>query len=382
MHERVSDEGRSDLSLLVDDDHEVHGTRRARHRRRRRARGLLTSLVALIVLAGLVVGVFFGGRAILAVVSDVPDYTGTGIGAVEVRVNAGDTTADIATALLDAGVVRSERAFREAAAEDADALSIQPGLYTMREQMPASLALGLLLEPGTRLVESVTIPEGFTLDQILVRLSEGTQISLQELQTAAAQVDSLGLPGWAAGRLEGFLFPATYEFDPTDDALTVLGEVVGQFTAVAERLQLEQRAAAAGVSPYDIVVIASMVQSESRIDAERPQISRVILNRLQQDIPLGIDATTAYDLGKSGTDLTTADFQIDSPYNTRLNTGLPPTPISSPGEVSLEAALAPASGDWVYYVLSDAEGNHVFTASAAEFEAAKAECVRLDLGCG
>ncbi len=381
MHERVSDEGRSDLSLLVDDDeHPVAG--RARHRRRHRARGVLTALIALVVLGGLLLGVLLGGRAILDVFSDVPDYTGAGSGAVEVRVNPGDTTADIATALLDAGVIRSERAFREAAAEDPDSLSIQPGLYTMREQMPATLALGLLLDPGARLVESVTIPEGFSLDQILARLSEGTQIPLQELQTAAAQVDQLGLPAWAGGRLEGFLFPSTYEFDPRDDALTVLQSVVGQFVAVTDRIQLETRATAAGVAPYDIVVIASMIQSESRIDGERPRIARVIYNRLAQGIPLGIDATTAYDLGKSGTDLTTADFQIDSPYNTRINPGVPPTPISSPGEVSLEAALAPEAGNWIYYVLSDAEGNHFFTASAAEFEAAKAQCARLGLGCG
>lgn len=381
MHDRVSDLGRNDLSLLVGDDEDA-APGRARHRRRRRVRGFFGTLIALVVVVGLVAGVFLGGRAILAVVSDVPDYTGAGTGAVEVRIDAGDTTADIATALLDAGVIRSERAFREAAAEDPDSLTIQPGLYTMREQMPATLALGLLLDPGTRLVESVTIPEGFTLEQILLRLSEATQLPLQNLQTAAAQVGELGLPEWAGGRLEGFLFPSTYEFDPTADAMTVLRTVVAQFTQVAERTQLEQRAAAAGVTPYEIVVIASMIQSESRIDGERPRIARVIYNRLLQDIPLGIDATTAYDLGKSGTDLTTADFQVDSPYNTRINVGLPPTPISSPGEVSLEAALAPAAGDWIFYVLQDAEGNHFFTSSAAEFEAAKAQCVRLGLGCG
>ncbi len=380
MLDPVTDDD-GDLSLLVDTG---HPPRRPRHRRRR-ARNVLGSVLAVVVIGALVVGVFFGGRVLLQAVGafgDVPDYTGFGAGSVQVRIDQGDTASDIAAALFEADVVKSERAFRDAATADENSLSIQPGLYELPTQLPAMRALELLLDPQTRVTKIVTIPEGFTEGQILQALAEGTGIPLVDYQTAANQVESLGLPAYAQGRLEGFLFPSTYTFDPKDEALGILQQLVAQFTTVATGLDLEQRAAQLGVSPYDIVIIASMIQSESRIDGERPKIARVIYNRLAQSIPLGVDATTAYDLGKPGTDLTTSDFQIDSPYNTRLNVGLPPTPISSPGEASLEAALTPVDGNWIYYVLEDTEGNHFFTASAAEFEAAKARCQQRGLGCG
>lgn len=378
-----SQSGHGDLSLLVDTERPPRS--RARHRRRGRVRSILGSILAIVVIAALVLGVFLGGRALLGAIgafSDVPDYTGTGTGSVQVRIDQGDTAADIATTLFEADVVMSERAFRDAATANADSLSIQPGLYELRRQLPAALALETLLDPAARLTQIVTIPEGFTLDQILLALAEGTEIPVVEFESAANQIEALGLPAYASGRLEGFLFPATYTFDPDDEALGILQELVAQYTAVASSLNLEERAAQLGISPYDIVVIASMIQSESRIDAERPKIARVVYNRLAQDIPLGIDATSAYELGKPGDELTTEDFQVDSPYNTRLNLGLPPTPISSPGEASLEATLGPAAGDWLYYVLQDAEGNHFFTASPAEFEAAKARCEAAGLGCG
>lgn len=346
---------------------------------------MVGSLLAVIVIGALVVGVFFGGKVLLEAVGafgEVPDYTGAGSGSVQIRIHQGDTASDIATTLFDADVVKSERAFRDAATSDQESLSIQPGLYELRTQMSAALALEMLLDPLARLTEIVTIPEGFTQEQILQALAEATDIPLVEFETAANQVEMLGLPEYAAGRLEGFLFPSTYTFDPQDEAQDILAQLVAQFTTLTNSLNLEQRAAQLGVAPYDVVVIASMIQAESRIDAERPMIARVVYNRLAQNIALGIDATSAYQLGKPGTELTTEDFLIDSPYNTRLNVGLPPTPISSPGEASLEAALAPADGNWIYYVLEDAEGNHFFTASAAEFEAAKANCQQLGLGCG
>ena len=378
----VTNDDGGDLSLLVDTE---RPPRRSRHRRRRRVRSIITSLLAVLVIGALVAAVLFGGRALLGAFGafgEVPDYTGAGTGSIEIRVDQGDTASDIATTLFEADVVLSERAFRDAATANQESLSIQPGLYELRTQMSAALALDLLLDPVARLTEIVTIPEGFTQAQILLALAEATDIPLVEFENAANQVESLGLPAYTAGRLEGFLFPETYTFDPQDEALEILQRLVAQFTTAATSLDLEGRAAQLGIEPYDIVVIASMIQSESRIDAERPMIARVVYNRLEQNIPLGIDATSAYDLGKPGTELTTEDFLVDSPYNTRLNVGLPPTPISSPGAASLEAALSPVPGNWIYYVLEDAAGNHFFTASAAEFEAAKARCEAAGLGCG
>lgn len=376
----VTDEEQGDLSLLVDPDQPRRG--RARHRRRRRLRTFIASVLAIAVIGGLLVGIFYGGRAILGSFGSIPDYTGAGSGSVKVRINQGDTSSDIATTLVKAGVVQSERAFRDAANANPDSLTIQPGLYQLRAKMQASLALGRLLDPASRLFDVVTIPEGFTVEQVLLALSQATGAPLESFRSAAAQVDQLGLPAYSGGELEGFLFPATYELDPEADPISILQTMVARFTAMATSVDLEARAAAIGKSPYDVLTVASMVQSESRVNGERGMIARVIYNRLSQGIPLGIDATTAYDLGKPGTELTTADFRIDSPYNTRLNKGLPPTPISNPGEASVEAALAPAPGPWTYYVLEDSAGHHFFTDSAAEFQAAKARCQAAGLGCG
>ena len=118
------------------------------------------------------------------------------------------------------------------------------------------------------------------------------------------------------------------------------------------------------------------------LDEERVNVAQVVYNRLAQGIPLGIDATLAYGLGKNGNDLTVTDLQTDSPYNTRTRAGLPPTPVSSPGEASLEAALAPTTGNLLYYVLESEDGRHFFTADYAEFMAARERCAAAGLGCG
>ncbi|MBA3252540.1 MAG: endolytic transglycosylase MltG [Geodermatophilaceae bacterium] len=380
----MTDDGRSDLSLLIDE--ERPGPSHHRRRRQGPGRRLFAVLLTLVVLGGLLAGVFYGGRAIMGAFSsfstDVPDYEGSGRGSVEIRINSGDTASEIATALLDSDVIASERAFQNAATANPDSRAIQPGLYSVRMEMSAEAALQLLLDPASRVTDLVTIPEGFTVEQILPALAEATDIALGDYQAAAGDVAGIGLPGYAQGRLEGFLYPSTYELDPEQGATQVLQSLTTQFTTTAGQLQLEERAESLGLTPYEVVVVASMIQSESRIDSERPMIARVIYNRLAQGIPLGIDATSAYELNKPGTELTTEDLQNDTPYNTRINLGLPPTPISNPGEASLEAALSPAVGPWIYYVLEDEEGNHFFTESAAEFEAAKAQCDARGLGCG
>ncbi|HEX2073476.1 MAG TPA: endolytic transglycosylase MltG [Geodermatophilus sp.] len=359
------------------------GGGRAARRARRRRRRPLAVVLALVVLAGLVAGIVFGGKALLNLVNPASeDYAGQGSGSVEVRVGVGDTLSDIARALVDAGVIASVGPFVEAAEADPAAMGIQPGVYAMRERMSGDAALDLLLDPATRLFSRVTVPEGFTVQATLQRLAEGTDTPIEELQAAAADLAALGLPAYANGQLEGFLFPATYDFQPDDTAVDMLRAMVQQFTETATRIQLEQRAAATGRSPYEIVTVASMVQSETRLDEERADVAQVIYNRLGQGVPLGIDATLAYGLGKNGNDLTVTDLQTDSPYNTRTRAGLPPTPISAPGEASLEAALAPTTGNLLYYVLESSDGRHFFTADYAEFQAARERCAAAGLGCG
>ncbi|WP_448608078.1 endolytic transglycosylase MltG [Geodermatophilus sp. URMC 60] len=351
--------------------------------RRRRGRSPVAAVLSLLVLAGIVGGIFYGGKALIGLVNPGgEDFTGQGGGVVEVRVSSGDTLSDIARTLVTEGVIASPGPFVDAAETEPAATGIQPGVYALRSQMSGAAALDLLLDPASRMVSRVTIPEGFTVQAVLDRLAETTGTPVAELEAAVADPAALGLPPYAGGRLEGYLFPATYEFEPDDTPVDVLRQMVGEFTATAERLQLEQRAAAAGRTPAEIVTVASMVQSETRLDEERADVAQVVYNRLGQGIPLGIDAALAYGLGKNGNDLTVTDLQTDSPYNTRTRAGLPPTPISSPGEASLEAALAPSAGDLLYYVLENAEGGHFFTADYAEFQAARARCAAAGLGCG
>ncbi|MEX5719257.1 endolytic transglycosylase MltG [Geodermatophilus maliterrae] len=364
-----------------DDDHHDGSGRGTRSGRRRRSP--LANLLALVVLAGVIAGVVFGGRALIGLVNPAAeDYAGAGTGTVEVRVGGGDTLSDIARTLVDQGVIASADPFVDAAEADPDSMGIQPGVYSLRAQMSGQAALDLLLDPASRLVSRVTVPEGFTVAATLQRVAEATGLPIEEVQAAAADTASLGLPAYANGRLEGFLFPATYDVEPDDTATEVLRGMVGRFTEVATDLQLEQRAAASGRSAYDVLVVASMIQSETRLDEERADVAQVVYNRLTQGIPLGIDATLAYGLQKNGNELTVTDLQTDSPYNTRTRAGLPPTPVSSPGEASLEAALAPTAGDLLYYVLESEDGRHFFTSDYAEFQAARQRCADAGLGCG
>ncbi|PRY50670.1 UPF0755 protein [Geodermatophilus tzadiensis] len=360
-----------------------HGGSRRGTRNGRRRRAPLVNVLVLLVLAGLVAGIVLGGRALIGLVNpEAQDYAGAGTGTVEVRIGGGDTLSDIARTLVDQDVIASAEPFVEAAEADPASMGIQPGVYSLRAQMSGQAALDLLLDPESRLVSRVTVPEGFTLSATLQRVAEATGLPVEEVQAAAADTAALGLPAYANGQLEGFLFPATYDVEPGDTPTDVLRGMVGRFTEVATDLQLEQRAAASGRSVYDVVVVASMIQSETRLDEERANVAQVVYNRLAQGIPLGIDATLAYGLQKNGNDLTVTDLQTDSPYNTRTRAGLPPTPISSPGEASLEAALAPSAGDFLYYVLESEDGRHFFTADYAQFQAARQRCADAGLGCG
>ncbi|WP_369254537.1 endolytic transglycosylase MltG [Geodermatophilus amargosae] len=363
------------------DHHDDHGPRRTRGGRRRRSP--LANVLALLVLAGVIAGIVFGGRALIGLVNpEAQDYAGAGSGTVEVRVGEGDTLSDIAGTLVDSGVIASSEPFVDAAESEPAATGIQPGVYVLRAQMSGQAALDLLLDPATRQVSRVTVPEGFTLEATLQRIAETTRLPIEDLQAAAADPAALGLPAYAEGQLEGYLFPATYDVEPGDTAADVLGAMVSRFTDTASGMQLEQRAAAAGRSVHDVVVVASMVQAETGVDDERADVAQVIYNRLTEGIPLGIDAALAYGLDKNGNDLTVSDLQSDHPYNLRTRAGLPPTAISAPGEASLEAALAPTTGDLLYYVLESRDGTHFFTASYDEFVAAKQRCAAAGLGCG
>ena len=377
--------GHDDLGFFAPDQYErpSRSDRRLQEsrRRRRRRRRLVAPLLALLLVAGLGLGAFLGGRSLLSGFGTTPDFPGQGGGSVLVRVSPGDTASDIAATLVDKGVVKSEKAFANAAKSDPRSVGIQPGTYRLRTEMSGASALALILDPAARVLSRVTVPEGLTAAATLKLLAQRTSIPLAEFEAAAEDEKVLGLPAYAKGRIEGFLFPETYDVEPGMSAADLLGAMVETYKREVDASGLSGRAASVGLDPYRLLVVASLVERETQRADERPKVARVIYNRLEQDFYLGVDAAVLYGLGRSGGPLTAADLAKPTPYNNRLVKGLPPTPIANPGVASLRAAAEPATGNWLYYVLDPEAGGgrHLFTADRDEFNTAKAKCVAAGL---
>ncbi len=333
-------------------------------------------VVVVLVLLGLLVGAALGARALLSSFgggssSAATDYPGPGTGEVLVQVDQGDTASDIAVELQDKDVVASAGAFRTLAAQDTRSRSVQPGSYLLRAQMSAAGALDLLLDPAARAQNRVTLPEGVTLADALQRIADSTEIPLEDLQSAVEEPEELGLPDYAEGQVEGFLFPATYDVEPDTTAVQVLTRMVERFDAAATELELEERAEQIGRTPYEVLITASLIEKETAFPDDRAKVARVVYNRLDDGMPLQFDSTVNYIREEKKARLTLDDLKQESDYNTYQNTGLPPTPIDSPGAEAIEAALTPAEGDYVFFVTIAKDGRSLFTADYDEFINAK-----------
>jgi uncharacterized YceG family protein len=332
--------------------------------RARRRRRPFAVLISLLVLGGLIVGIVVGGQKLLGMLDpSSQDYTGEGSGNVEIRVREGDTLSDIARTLVDAGVVASIGPFVDAAETDPASRGIQPGVYQLRQEMSGRAALDLLLDPVARLVSRVTFREGLTVGQTLQQLADRTGTPIEELNAAAADPAALGLPAYANGMLEGFLFPATYDFEPDDGPADMLRAMVSRSQQALDSLQIpvEQR--------LTVLTKASIVQAEAASAEDMGKVAQVLENRLADGMPLQLDTTVNYANGKAGITTTPQDRQNPSPYNTYMHAGLPPGAISNPGEAALEAVLAPTPGDWRFFVVVDPDtGETRFAVTAAEHQ--------------
>jgi len=344
-----------------EDDHAyVPGGKR---RKGRSSKGCLAVLIALVVLVG---GFYFGLTRGVEWVSDQfqgpDDYAGPGTGSVEFTVNEGDTIAQMGRNLKADGVTKSVQAFIDAANGDPDSSGIQVGAYELQKEMRAADALEVLVDPANLIgFPTVTIPEGLRLTEIVSTLAENTKFPAAAWNRALQQPDKLGLPDYAEGNAEGYLFPATYEIKPGMKPVAILQMMVARWNEAAEAADLEARAEELGHTPGELMIIASLIQAEGR-GSDMPKISRVIYNRLDgpgdkggTNGTLGIDAAIAYGLGLSpgSTELTPDQLAEDTPYNTRINAGLPPTPIEAPGDDAIAAAANPDEGNWYYYVTVD-----------------------------
>lgn len=289
--------------------------------------------------------------------------------AVLVEIPFGASTNDIAIILSDEGVVANSTFARLQWRGDGP---FEAGEYVFAKNMSLSeaeavLVAGPIITPGM----PITIPEGLWLADIRSRMLDALpEFNPTELSTALfGNVVRSDFQPTEISSLEGLLFPDTYQVgeEELDNEVDLVRRMIEQMDATLVGLGYEQALERTGYTPYEVLIIASMIEEEAKVREDRAKIARVIYNRLELDIPLGIDATVLFALGRHTAELTVQDLAIDSPYNTRIYRGLPPTPIAAPGRAALEAALNPVEGDWIFYVLADTDGSHFFTDSEQEF---------------
>jgi len=248
---------------------------------------------------------------------------------------------------------------------------LKAGLYHLSAGLSLPRLTNLLIQ-GPPDAREFTIPEGFTLSQIADLLAQKGLTTRQAFFQAVAR-DQFPYPflsGLPSGphRLEGYLFPDTYKVGSDISTYDLIDMMLGQFDYEIKKLHYARRAAAAGLTLHQAVIIASMVEKEAKVDRERPLIAGVIENRLRRGMPLQVDATVEYALGGNRAKLYYKDLRVNSPYNTYKITGLPPGPIACPGTASLLAAVEPARTDYLYYVAKP-DGTHAFATTLAQHEA-------------
>jgi len=296
------------------------------------------------------------------------DYEGAGNGTeVDVTITAGDIGSDVAQTLVDSGVTASFDVFYELLLEREEEAVFIPGSYRLQQRMSAQAALDALLDPANRLVSTVAVREGITLPTIVELLSAGTGIPEADFEAVLdGDPAEFGVPADAPG-FEGWLFPATYQFDPGVDARGIVQTMIDRMIESLDGF---------GVPPEDrleVVTIASLLQREARMADDFYKVSRVIQNRLEAGMRLQFDSTAHYGAGRTGGSVWSDADELndDNPYNTYVIDGLPIGPISAPGDHALDAALHPADGDWLFFVTVDLRtGETVFTRTADQHAAA------------
>jgi len=357
--------------------------RAARSHRKGRGCALPGCLAAMVALAILVGGGYLALTKGVDVIKDKlagpEDYPGPGSGQVLIEVHEGDTGTDIGNTLKSQGVVKSVQAFTDAYAANPDAQTIQVGFYEMLRQMKASDAVELLVDPDNLIENTVTIPEGLRVVDIVEVLADKTDFSKKQFEKVLDNPGPLGLPSYAAGNAEGYLFPATYAFPPKSTPTSMLKAMVDRWRQAADEADLKGAAPELGYTPEQLMIVASLVEAEARGE-DMPKVARVIYNRLETEgAPtfrlLQIDASVNYGLQQDlGVALTSDQLRQDTPYNTYTRTGLPPTPIEAPGDDAIAAAAHPADGDWFFYVTVNLRtGETKFAETLEEFNRYKAE---------
>jgi UPF0755 protein len=320
-------------------------------------------LVGIVLISLLVIG---GGtgylmraqiRAAIDTISGV-DFQGSGTGEATLVIDSGDTGEEVATKLVELGITKDfSYTYKRIIARNQQFI---PGTFILKKELPANAALDLIADPASRQVLKVTIKEGLRIGTVYKELSKATGISVADFEAAGKSPADYGLPS-DFPTLEGYLFPATYEFEPGSSAKDVLQVMVNRMDKELDKF---------GVSDADrhrVLTLASIIQKEARITADFYKVSRVFQNRLEIGMHLQSDATVSY--GSGGTTVTTTDAERadQNGYNTYVHAGLPIGPIGAPGSVAIDAALHPADGTWLYFCAVNLKtGETVFSTTYAQ----------------
>lgn len=375
--------------------------------RRRRQWSIAISLALILLLVFVVAYVYYQREVV-----GTRDYEGEGNGnVVLVRVDEGDTVSGLVPQLLEDNVVGSRSAMLGAAdhaEQNGDTRGLEAGYYALQEEMSAGAAMTALTDDERRL-GVIDIPNGLTLEDVTVvggeardgiysaiagnscreGLTDGLEdcVSVDDLRetVSTTPADELGVPEWAvdaveargndARRVEGLISPGVHLFDPTAGPQEIMNTLLGDSADVYEGTGLLEASDSVGLSPYEMITAASLVEREAP-EGDFDKVARVIINRLDEDQQLEFDSTVNYDVSAQEVATTDEDRARNTPWNTYAKKGLPDTPIASPSITSLQAVEHPADGDWLYFVTVDTDGRTVFNREFSDHEAAIEESRR------
>ena len=348
---------------------------RAERRQRRRVR-LRRILISLGVTAALLAGLGIAANSLWQEYGDAiserfgwttNDYVGTGEGEVVITIRSGDVGGDVANTLAEAGVVKTSKVFYELLLAQSSEVEFHPGSFKLKQQMSAQAALDALQDPENRIALTAVIPEGRTVEQALEIVSAGADIPLEELQAAAKKPTDFGVPKKAPS-LEGWIYPATYEFEPDTSAEDAIAKMVGYQLELLDELGVKKK------DRLRVITIASIVERESGRAEDYGKVARVIYNRLDVDMLLQMDSTAQYGMQEheSGSVWSSSEaLADDNPWNTYVHTGLPKGPIANPGRAAIEATVNPPEGDWLFFAAVNLEtGESVFSTTNEEHDRA------------
>lgn len=356
MTEQETRRGRREAHALSDEE------RSSRRRGRIFISSVLIVMLLLIGGGGVWVWSSYGDKISQALGWTSNDYEGEGHGEVLLTITEGQIGGDVAEALANADVVKTSEAFYDLLLQQPEEVNFQVGTYRLKQQMSAAAALAALQDDGNRMELTVTIPEGMAALDALELTAGVVNIPFEDFKAAAANPTAFGVPAEFPS-IEGFLFPATYTFEPDDTAESIIQTMVDRMWQALDQHGVAHEDA------WRVLTLAAMVQREagSRLE-DFPKVARVFLNRIDIDMLLQSDATVSYGTGNTHTVWTTDEERADksNKYNTYANPGLPAGPISLPGDTAIEAATNPASGPWLYFMPVDLSSGETEFAETAE----------------